>query len=150
MNLGDWLFRLTARDQQQAQIEFVREKTGQIALLSATVSITFEVPISKIFMLTFYRGVATAGAAQNVISTQLQYYPNRLQPDPSDIAFEFDFVAPISRGNFWWPEGLLIPPGNTIRYIAGFSAAVNPNNVELQLNGLFIPRGEVGFSSLIP
>lgn len=161
--IGDFLYQLTARDQQGATIEvmsFVRSLTSN----AANVGISYTVPQGKNLLLYNAHmdaipdpaGIAVIGgylvvAPPGVPSSQ--YVPlrrlrgtNTTAPGNSGtvgISSLFRTVAPATGGFDMRWNGLLFAPEYSLIFNGGFDAAAAGNTLEVALYGLLIPHGNI-------
>lgn len=141
MFFPEFLYRLSSRDQQVTWLD-PRFDSLTASAAGLTVEVDFTVPSDRPLILTSANIVATPGAGQAVIAMLLR---SLAQGDSSPVnlaAREIEVAVAGSRFLNWTGE-VILPPAWSLRARASFSAAVNPNDVELHLAGILIPVGNI-------
>lgn len=154
--IGDYLFALTHRDLQVTPLGVVNQKILKVAA-AALLTGQFDVPIDRAFWWTGYFLRAFGGAAQNVATVDGIMY---LAPDFGEIG-RFLRAAPLTldwntctgtgtqpgvAGRSQAPQ--LLMPGTRLWFEANFIASAAPNTLEVTVQGILIPRGNLAFQSL--
>jgi hypothetical protein len=144
MFFPEFLFQLSARDQQ---VTWLDPFAGDIVDTAAAVSVTstgFTVPNARAFLLQSASAVANPGAAQAVTSIVVSV----IRPDPDTTGArlsERDSAAAAANTSKTanWAGSILVPPGWRVIATANFDAGVAVNNLRLGIVGLFIPIGNI-------
>jgi len=145
--IGDFLYALTARDQQAALLEpVIAARLSTLAL--ASFSVAFQVPSGRAMLLKSFvmRATATGGQTINTV----QFRVTRLDQSANIAANAFLAAPPVD----WFLQtanmnDIILMPLDILEAQATFSAGVAVNTISLDLNGLLIPRGSLGFGALI-
>lgn len=142
MEVGNYLYQLTARDSQNPTIEAVNIFTTVVSgAISATATV-YTVPIDKLLHIDGASVAGIPGAGSTPISMELKcQFANLL------FASTFWSYTPEIAHNYRTIKGgtisCLFPPGSIIFASSVFSAAAVGNAVEASFHGWLIPRGNI-------
>jgi len=144
--IGDFLYRLTSRDQQVQQVEAVSESV-QFSVAAVSLNARWQVPNDRVLLLKGLAISAQPGGAQTVSSHQANIFTPQLT-----LSFQLDKVAGLAvafldRNKEY--DDLVVPSGWIINSIIGFSAGAVANASQHYLAGVLIPRGNVAEGQLL-
>lgn len=149
--IGQQLYQLTPRDQQVTRLDMVFEDI-RTATASASLTADFVVPNNRVLVLKHCDTNLLAGAAQFVINTSIYAFTGaktvyitkfaNASTLPTGFGYDDRNIANITNSMFMnWDGELYIPPGYTLRASGLFNAGVAVNQIQFNVVGLLIPRG---------
>lgn len=147
--IGDFLYQLTPRDEQVTPLDLLYQTVGNTAV-STSLGASFFTLANRALLLQGLTCIAEgAGAA---LVQRLQVTLQRAAPFTPITIFEFfhRFVpAGVASMDFQiYPAHLVIAPNHVIVVAVTLSAAVAGNNVNLNVAGINIPRGNLSLGQL--
>lgn len=156
---ADYLYTLTARDQQVTPIELVDWYSAIVSSATTTVSLgsvagaTYVVPASRVLVLTNWVVESTPGAATTLqlasleISSRFSGTEGTHFPLNSTPADRLVFSNPTA-GSFTGASGktmnpVIVPGGGTVGLECVFNSGAAANAIQLFFKGILIPRGNI-------
>jgi len=153
--IGDFLYRLSAKDVQSLGLDIVRAK-GENTQAAVAVDVDFVVPNDRIFIIQSATWIIEPGAAQSCNAITMYEGQNSggafANPNVSlftsaqprmDVIAGFPVATAYDIAQEF--EYLMVPSRKVIRMRAFFNAGAANNKVTASINGYSIPRGNVAF-----
>jgi hypothetical protein len=152
--IGEWIYGLTPRDQQQAQCESVSQDTGALTSTLISWGTGFSVPTDRCMLLQSAAMFAQGNGGQLALGVFLIVappgVPGTAPPTFTRLCGESPAAARALIAIDRQFNDLLILPGSRILAFGSFDASAVANTLRLWVTGLLIPRGNIGQTSLAP
>jgi len=145
--IGDYLYRLTPRDEQTTPIDLIAQLTTVSVASAGPLLGRWQVPRSQVLDLTFLAGYAVAGAAQTVSNIFLT-----IQDPNGQQVWNLGRVNPVALDGIVavYPNRLIVPSGFFIQVSATFNAGVAINQLNSHIGGVLLPRGNTSLGFVAP
>lgn len=143
MNFPEFLYNLTARDQQLAPIELWYGGTTGTALATGIQTPNYQVPPDRILVITSAYLLLAPGAGQSGLSASLSV--QNITNGASTRIDAHTFAAPAAAQ--WAENGefssVIVPPNGLVFAVGFFNAGAVANSVRWEASGVLIPRGNI-------
>lgn len=139
----DFLYRLTARDEQFPQLVFRYAQGSDSGLKTPCTVVFFDVPQDQVFIASHWSITATPAAATAI--DKLDFFGLSPTGNPLAIA-AYDFLAPgaaVATNRADSRDFVVVPSGWSVRANASFTAATGNNQLSASCSGFFVPRGNL-------
>jgi len=141
---GDFLYELTARDQQAAFPESVLEYSISAGGFGSF-NIQWQVPAGKVFLLQSLTLVSVPGGAQSVLSCGASVIRGSLNKLIHTDPFTAATPSAARRSNRdFGGAGVVLLPGDILDLGTTYDVAVVFNIFETGFTGVLLPRGSFG------
>lgn len=142
----DYLYELTARDEQVMPIEILYHSFGASTSTNATqvfMPINYTVPADRILCLTTLNADVTAGAAQLALSTFFNFFlggSTTIRP----LSISHNRAPAVRSIGCLTVPYLYVPPNTTIQAVSLFDAGAASNTSgQVTMSGILLPRGNI-------
>lgn len=141
MFFPEQLYLLSARDLQVSWLDPLLRRVTD-SQNAVQVAANFTTGIDRILILQSVHGAYSPGAGQNIVDADLSI-KNPQGNFGVRLRTLLNALGAGVTAELTWQGSLLVPPGWFLSAFADFNAGVAPNNVELSVAGIIIPRANV-------
>lgn len=145
--IGDFLYRLTPRDEQVTPLDVLFETRNATAVAVSVSANIEQSALARFLALKTLVVFAEPGAGASIERLQVILQDRILGFTVSELAHQRIAPGVALEINLSYND-LLIPPGYNILATASFNVAAAGNSVNLSIGGILIPRGNLSLGDV--